>query len=146
MANAPANANHDARMLTLGGGLQRTYQTAWRPTVGVQVTYGQEANLARRKDFSRNILTSRLTVSASPTERVSVSAGLTKQDSLYEQETPGTGIVREDAMWSLDLGANYLWDRHWLIRADLQYIDSSSNDDSYPYRRTLVGLRSRYLF
>jgi hypothetical protein len=106
----------------------------------------KESNLHLRDDLSRQVMTARLTLAANPTERLSISAGLSRQQSSFDLADIAFGTVREDAMWSLDLGANYLWDRHWLIRADLQYTDNESNQGLYNYRRSLVGLRSRYLF
>ena len=146
MAHAQVNAVRDARMLTLGAGVQKTYQSAWRPTVGVQLTYAKEFNLHLREDLSRHVVTTRLSLAANPTDRVSVSVGLSRQQSTFELADIAFGTVREDAMWSADVGVNYLWNRHWLIRADLQYTDNESNQGLYSYRRSLVGLRSRYLF
>ena len=146
LAHAQVNGVRDARMLTLGGGVQKTYQSAWRPTLGLQVTYAKEFNLHLRDDLSRDVITTRLSLAANPTERASVSAGLSRQQSSFELADIAFGTVREDAMWSADVGVNYLWDRHWLIRADLQYTDNESNQGLYSYRRSLVGLRSRYLF
>lgn len=146
MAYAEANAVQDSRMLTLGGGVQRAFQSAWRPTLGVQVTYAKEFNQHLRDDLNRSVMTTRLSLAASPTDRLSVSAGLSRQQSTFELADIAFGTVREDAMWSADLGVNYLWNRNWLIRADLQFTDNESNQGLYSYRRTLLGLRSRYLF
>lgn len=146
LAHADVNAVRDARMLTLGGGVQKTYASAWRPTLGLQLTYAKESNLHLREDLSRNALTTRLSLAANPTERVSISAGLSRQQSTFGMADIAFGTVRDDAMWSVDLGLNYLWDRHWLLRADVQYSDNESNQGLYSYRRSLVGLRSRYLF
>lgn len=146
LAHAQVNEVRDARMLTLGGGVQRTFQSAWRPTLGVQVTYAKEFNLHLREDLSRKVFTTRLSLAASPTEQVSVSAGLSRQQSSFGLADIAFGTVREDTMWSADVGVNYLWNRNWLIRADLQTTDNESNQGLYSYRRTVVGLRSRYLF
>jgi len=146
LAHAQVNATRDARMLTLGGGVQKTWQSPWRPSVGVQVTYAKEFNLHLREDLSRHALTTRLSLAANPTERVSLSAGLSRQQSTFEAADIAFGTVRDDALWSADVGVNYLWDRHWLLRADVQYTDNESNQGLYSYRRSLVGLRSRYLF
>lgn len=146
MAHAQVNTVRDARMLTLGGGVQRTFQSAWRPTLGVQVTYAKEFNLHLREDLSRHVVTTHFSLAANPTERVSVSAGLSRQQSSFDFADIAFGSVRDDVMWSADVGVNYLWDRHWLIRADLQYTDNESNQGLYSYRRSLMGVRFRYLF
>jgi len=77
---------------------------------------------------------------------VSVNAGLSRQVSVFDAADIAFGTVREDVVWSADLGVNYLWDSHWLLRADMQYTDNVSNQGLYSYRRSLFGLRSRYLF
>jgi len=146
LAHATVNALRDARMLTLGGGVQRAFASAWRPTLGLQLTYAKEFNQHLRDDLSRRVTTARLSLAANPTERVSVSAGLSRQTSVFDAADVAFGTTRDDAMWLADVGVNYLWDSHWLIRADLQYTDNVSNQGLYSYRRSLFGLRSRYLF
>jgi len=146
LAHAEVNAVRDARMLTIGGGVQRAFASAWRPTLGLQLTYAKEFNQHLRDDLSRRVTTVRVSVAANPTERVSVNAGLSRQVSVFDAADIAFGTVREDVVWSADLGVNYLWDSHWLLRADMQYTDNVSNQGLYSYRRSLFGLRSRYLF
>lgn len=146
LAHAQANAVRDSKMMTLGGGLQRTFQSAWRPSLGLQVSLAEEDNLHLRYDLSRNVTTARLSLAASPTERLAISAGLSNQQSHFVQADIAFGTERQDTTLGLDLGLNYLWSRNWLLRAELQLSDNASNQALYSYRRTLLGLHTRYLF
>lgn len=146
LAHAEANENRDSHMLTLGGGLQKTLQTAWHPTFGMQLTLAHESNQRLREDLSRDLLTAKLTLAANPSERVGLSVGLSFQQIRHVAEDLGFGSRRADDLVSLDAGVNYLWSRNWMLRADLQVTDNASNQGLYAYRRTLVGLHARYLF
>jgi hypothetical protein len=146
LAHSNANLVRDARMMTVGGGIQRTFASDWRPNLGLQVTYAKEANLHLRNDLSRDLLTARVSGQANPTDRLGLSVGIAWQQGLYDQADIAFGTARRDVMWTGDAGMNYLWSRNWLIRADLQYTDNQSNQALYTYRRLLVGLRTRYLF
>jgi len=146
LAHAPVNDNRDSHMLTLGGGLQKTFRTAWRPTLGLQLTAAHESNQRLRDDLSRDMLTAKLSLVASPSERLGLSAGISAQQVRYEEADIGFGSKRADDLVALDLGANYLWSRNWLLRAEAQVTDNASNQGLYAYRRNLLGLHARYLF
>jgi hypothetical protein len=146
LAHTPANDNRDSHMLTLGGGLQKNFQTAWRPTLGLQLSLAHESNQRLRDDFSRDMLTAKLTLTAGPSERVGLSAGVSAQQARYEKPDIFLLTKRSDDLLALDLGATYLWSRNWLLRAEVQLTDNASNQGLYAYRRNLVGLHARYLF
>ncbi len=146
LAHAVTNESRDSHMLTLGGGLQKTLQTAWHPTFGMQLTLAHESNQRLREDLSRDLLTTKLTLAANPSERVGLSVGLLFQQIRHVAEDLGFGSRRADDLVSFDAGVSYLWSRSWMLRADLQVTDNASNQGLYAYRRTLVGLHARYLF
>lgn len=146
LAYSNQNKVRDSNMLTLGGGLQKSFQSAWQPTLGLQLTWAQESNLHMRHDLDRDAKTVRLSFMANPTERVGVSLGLSRQESNFDFADIAFGTEREDRMWLGDFGINYLWSRNWLLRADVQHTANESNQALYSYRRVLWGLRTRYLF
>jgi hypothetical protein len=121
-------------------------QLAWHPTVGMQLTLAHESNQRMREDLSRDLLTTKLTLAANPSERVALSVGLSFQQVRHVAVDLGFGSKRADDLVSLDAGVNYLWSRSWMLRADMQVTDNASNQGLYAYRRTLVGLHARYLF
>lgn len=141
-----ADKTRDSRMYTLGAGLQKTFTVPWQPTLGFQLTWGQERTLHLNEALDSDIYTARVSLSASPMPRLGLNGGLTYQQSDYQGVDVAFGSVRHDKLYSADLGVNYLWRPNWLLRADMQYTRSDSNQGLYPYRRTLVGLRTRYLF
>lgn len=146
LAHANDNQVRDSRLATLGGGLQKTLQAPWRPTLGLQLTLAEEHNLRIRDDLSRNATALRLSLAASPNERLGLSLGLSSQQNRFGLADVAVGTVREDHTQVLDLGANYLWSRNWLLRAELQVTDNSSNQALYSYRRSFFALHTRYLF
>jgi hypothetical protein len=146
LSHGTANVMRDSKLTTLGGGVQKTWAAPWRPTLGLQLTEAQEHNLHMRADLSRDATTVRLSLAASPSERLGLSVGLSSQQNHFAQADLAIGTVREDQTQVLDLGLNYLWSRNWLLRADAQLTDNTSNQALYTYRRTFVGLHTRYLF
>lgn len=146
LSHGTANVMRDSRLTTLGGGAQKTWAAPWRPTLGLQLTEAQERNLHMRDDLSRDATTVRLSLALSPSERLGLTAGLSSQHNLFAQADLAIGTAREDQTQVLDLGLNYLWSRNWLLRADAQLTDNASNQALYSYRRTFVGLHTRYLF
>jgi hypothetical protein len=139
---------HDSRMLTVGGGLQRTLLTDWRPTFGVQLSVGHEGNVRGRKDYSREIWTAKLTAAANPSERLSFNVALSFQNSSYEGFDSAAALVkpRRDNQMTFDAGVNYLLMPQWMLRADTQWSENDSNLDYYRYPRTVSGVRLRYLY
>jgi tetratricopeptide (TPR) repeat protein len=146
LSHANDNVVRDSRLTTLGGGVQKALPLPWRPTLGLQLTQAQEDNQHLRLDLSRSATTAKLSLAASPNERLGLSVGLSGQDNRFAQADLAVGTARVDHTQVLDLGANYLWSRNWLLRADLQLTDNASNQALYSYRRTFVGLHTRYLF
>jgi tetratricopeptide (TPR) repeat protein len=146
LSHANANLIRDSKLTTLGGGVQKTLAAPWRPTLGVQLTQAHEGNLHMRDDLSRDATTLRVSLAASPSERLGLSMGLSGQQNKFGQADLAIGTVRNDQTQTLDLGVNYLWSRNWLLRFDAQLTDNQSNQALYTYRRSFVGLHTRYLF
>ena len=143
---ADAFEDSDANMVTLGGGLQKTFATPWRPTLGLNLNWSNEANQNMRDWMSRDYVTARFSFSANPTQQLAFSLGLGLTRSDFEEVDLAFGTKRQDNTLVFDAGINYLIDKHWILRSDLQYTENRSNQDLYDYRRTMVGVRGRYLF
>lgn len=148
LKDADGMPDHDSRMITLGGGIQHTLLTDWRPTLGMQLTIGHEGNVRGRKDYSREIWTAKLTAAANPSDRLSFNVAVTFQNSSYEGVDSASldGKLRRDNLVTLDVGVNYLLMPQWLLRADTQWSDNDSNLDYYRYHRSVSGVRVRYLY
>ncbi len=136
----------DAKVFTLGAGVQKTLQSPWRPTLGARVSWSREDNANNRDDLDREVFTTRLSLNASPSERVRVNFDLAYQTSDFGARDVFFGTTRADQTWMAEAGINYLATRNWLLRADVSYTDNDSNQDLYAHRRTLWSLRGRYLF
>ena len=136
----------DANMVTLGGGVQRTLDALWRPTLGLNVSWAREENQNLRDWLSRDFVTARFTLAANPNPQLALSLGLSLTQSDFAEVDLAFGTTRRDQTAVVDAGINYLIDKHWMLRTDLQFTENRSNQDLYDYRRTLFGVRGRYLF
>ena len=143
---ADAFQTSDANMATLGGGVQKTFSSPWRPTLGFNLNWANEANQNLRDWMSRDYVTARFSLSANPSQQLAVSLGLGLTRSDFEEVDLAFGTRRHDDTRVFDAGVNYLIDKHWMLRSDLQYTENRSNQDLYDYRRTVIGIRGRYLF
>lgn len=148
LKDADGMPDHDSRMITLGGGIQHTLLTDWRPTLGMQLSIGHEGNVRGRKDYSREIWTAKLTAAANPSDRLSFNVAFTFQNSSYEGVDSASldGKLRRDNAVTLDAGVNYLLMPQWMLRADTQWTENDSNLDYYRNHRTVSGVRLRYLY
>ena len=143
---AAAHDHLDAKLSTLGGGVRKTLNAPWRPSIGAQLTWAREINLNKLASNDRDMRTARLSLAASPTPKLSINFDLSRQSSDFGAASLPGIPVREDLMWTAEAGINYLLDKHWLLRADVSHTDNDSNLDLFAYRRWLVGVRARHLF
>lgn len=146
LGHADDNAIRDSKLTTLGIGARKTLQTAWRPGLGLQFAYSREDNLEKSDDLSRGQYAIRLTLSASPVDRLGVNAGVGWQRGRYNALDYPFGSTREDTMWQADLGANYALTPHWTLRAEYQWTDNRSNQALYSFKRELFGFKTQYTF
>ena len=146
LGHASNNAIRDSKLTTLGVGARKTLNMAWRPGIGLQFAYSREDNLEKRDDLSRGLYSARLSLSASPMERLGLNLGLGWQSSRYNAVDAAFGTTREDTMWQADLGANYALAPSWTLRAEYQWMDNQSNQSLYTFKRELIGLKTQYTF
>lgn len=140
------NSIRDARALTLGGGLQKTFAGDWRTSIGMQLSLTDESNLNKRADLSRHILSARLFLAVNPTDRVGLSLSAGRQFSEFQAPDIAFNTTRSDQLTSVDLGLNYSLSKSWVIRAEVQWSENASNQDLYPFHRTYGLIKTRYLF
>jgi tetratricopeptide (TPR) repeat protein len=136
----------DATVETFGIGVENTFATAWRPTVGLQLSEAKEDNLAKRLDLSRVLDTWRLSMGLSPTDKIGLLLAYSEQQAAYQGMDLGFNSVRSDTLATLDLILSYSLDSNWTLRADIQQMDNKSNQSLYAFRRTMGGLKLRYSF
>lgn len=141
-----SNSIRDSKSFTYGGGFQKLFSGAWRPALGFQVSSTKEDNLNLRDDLNRTTTTAQLSVSINPTEQLGLLLGISRQHSGFDAPDIAFATVRSDNLWSVDLSANYALSRHWLVRGDVQWSESVSNQDLYAFKRTFSMIKSRYLF
>lgn len=140
------NSSRDSRLVTLVAGVQRALHTDWRPTLGLQLSYGEEDNLQSRVDLSRGIFTGRISLSANPADKLGMTGSVSWQRSRYDAADIAFGTVRQDETWIADLGVNYALNNRWTLRTEAQISENDSNQNLYSYKRKLIGLKTRYLF
>ena len=110
------------------------------------MSIAQDDNLNRRFDLNRDIVTSRAFAGLSPTEKLGLSVGVAEQRSEFKGADIAFGTMRRDRLWSVDLGANYMLSRNWVLRAEVQWSENESNQNLYSFRRAYSVLKTRYLF
>jgi hypothetical protein len=140
------NSVRDSKSIAYSGGFQKAFEGDWRPAIGIQVSVAQDDNLNRRFDLNRDIFTSRAFAGLSPTEKLGLSVGLAEQRSEFKGTDIAFGTMRRDRLWSVDLGANYVLSRNWVLRAEVQWSENESNQNLYSFRRAYSVLKTRYLF
>ncbi len=140
------NSVRDSKSIAYSAGFQKTFEGDWRPAIGLQVSIAQDDNLNRRFDLNRDIVTSRAFAGLNPTEKLGLSVGVAEQRSEFKGADIAFGTMRRDRLWSVDLGANYLLSRNWLLRAEVQWSENESNQNLYSFRRAYSVLKTRYLF
>lgn len=146
LSHATANSVRDANLLTWGGGIQKAFIGTWRPTIALQMTKASESNLHLRDDLSKDSLTTRLSITVSPDDRLSVSTGISHQGTRYALPDIAFTTNREDTTWTADVGISYLWSRSLLFRLNFLSTENESNQGLYAYRRVMSGLSTRYIF
>ena len=143
---SPDNDFRDATMETLGIGLQQSWNVAWRPSVGLQVSDAREDNLNKRPDLSREIASWRISASVSPSDRLGIYLAYAQQHSGYQAADLVFLTVRNDDLQTLDLVLSYALNHDWVLRADWQASENQSNQGLYAYRRSLGAIKLRYAF
>jgi tetratricopeptide (TPR) repeat protein len=136
----------DSTVETAGFGVENAFASAWRPTVGFQLSEAKEDNLANHFDLSRVLDTWRISTSVSPTDKIGLLFAYSEQQVAYQAISPGFDSVRSDVLATLDLILSYSLDPNWTLRADIQQMDNKSNQSLYAFRRTMGGLKLRYSF
>jgi hypothetical protein len=82
----------------------------------------------------------------SPSPFWAFNAGFGYVESRYQAPIPLIEVTRRDRNLTLNLGALYLFDPHWSIRAEYQYARNTSNLELYEYTRHLGAVKLRYEF
>lgn len=141
-----ANEGRDSRLLTFLAGAQKSFDHAWRPTLGMQVSIAEEENLHSNEPLGRDMLSGRFFWEASPSDKFGILGGITWQSSQFKAPAPAFGTSREDELWGMDIGINYAYDKQWIVRAEFQVNENDSNHNLFSYKRKLIGLKTRYLF
>ena len=140
----------DSTLWVMGGGLTRTLDRTFRPTVSAQAFLGAEradSNATQAQaDAERDIYGIqgglRMWLSPAWTLRGSVEA----RYSDYEEAGVFFSQPREEEHYQVDLGLDWRPRANWRIGPHLRVTDHRSNNDLYDYDRTEFQIRARYDF
>jgi len=144
----PDNERRDSELTTLGIGGSRLFAGPLRPQIYGSLYGGQER--ASRDDpdaetlVDRNLFGVRLGVQVNPLPKVSVDLTGQWQRSDYQNEDYLFLRARADDYWNLELGATWLFARHWSLRGSLGYSENDSNIPVNDYDRANARLSVRY--
>lgn len=140
------NSARDANLSALSASYRQVWLTPWQPVLNGSVFYGDERNRQDRDDLGRRLWGASADVTVSPTPFWALNAGVGYSSSDYETAVPLLDVTRRDHNLSANLGALYLIDAHWSVRAEYQYARNSSNLELYEYTRHVGALKLRYEF
>jgi hypothetical protein len=143
---APESNYRDSTMEVLLLGVQKSFAMEYQPLLTLQFSQAKEDNLSKRADLSQDMSTVFLIAMLRPSEKIGVSMTYSVQQSSYQGMDAGFGTWRKDELSTLDLSTSYALDRNWVLKAEWQSSENSSNQALYAYRRTLGALKLRYSF
>jgi hypothetical protein len=129
IAYAGDNSARDADLTALSASYRQIWLSTWQPVLNALVFWGASANV---------------TVSPSPFWALNAGTGYANSD--YEAAIPLLDVTRHDHNVSANLGALYLINANWSVRAEYQYARNSSNLELYEYTRHVGALKLRYEF
>lgn len=144
---SPSGASsRDGNLAMLGASWTRAVAHRWSPVFSLGVSLGEERNEKSRPEYSRDIYGARAALTMQPLEKWSLSAALNYQHSRFKDFFAGSSVFpkREDEYTSLEIGAAYLVDRNWSIRAEGTWVNQDSNIGLYDYGRKVVAIKARY--
>jgi Surface lipoprotein assembly modifier len=146
LAYAGDNSARDADLTALSASYRQVWLVTWQPVVNASVFYGDEHNRQDRGDLGRRIWGGGADVTVSPSPSWALNAGLGYSTSDYEDAVPLLEVTRRDHNFGANLGALYLINAKWSLRAEYQYARNSSNLELYEYTRHVGSLKVRYEF
>lgn len=146
----PDNPLRDATQGIAGIGFSKSLPTAGRPQLFGSLYGGRE----RAEDGSadaqvlvdRDLYGVRLGVQAQLAPKVSGDLTAQWQRSEYQEQDPLFQRQREDELWFAEVGVNWLFQRHWRLRAAVGVSSNDSSISLYDYERTNARLSLRYEF
>jgi tetratricopeptide (TPR) repeat protein len=146
LAYSGDNAARNADLVALSAAYRRVWLMPWQPVLNATVFLGDEHNTEDRDDLGRKLYGGAADVTVSPSPFWAFNAGVGYVDSHYQAPIPLIEVTRRDRNLTLNLGALYLFDPHWSIRAEYQYARNTSNLELYEYTRHVGALKLRYEF
>jgi hypothetical protein len=146
LAYAGENSARDADLTALSASYRQVWLMTWQPVLNASVFYGDERNREDRGDLGRHLWGASANVTVSPSPSWALNAGVGYGNSDYEAAVPLLDVTRRDHNVSANLGALYLIDANWSVRAEYQYARNNSNLELYEYTRQVGALKVRYEF
>jgi Surface lipoprotein assembly modifier len=140
------NSARDANLTALSASYRQVWLTPWQPVLNASAFFGHERNREDRGDLGRRLWGATADVTVSPSPRWALNAGVGYTDSDYDDPIPLLEVTRRDHTKSASLGALYLIDTRWSVRAEYQYARNTSNLELYEYTRQVGALKLRYEF
>jgi hypothetical protein len=140
------NSPRDADLTALSASYRQVWLVTWQPVLNTSVFYGDEHDREDRGDLGRRLWGASADLTVSPSPFWALNAGVGYSRSNYEAPVPLLDVTRRDHDLTANLGALYLIDAKWSVRAEYQYARNSSNLELYEYTRNVAALKVRYEF
>lgn len=142
-----ASSDRDSNLVNFGVGLSRFLGGAWRNSLDVDLSYGQERNQSNRSDLSRDIYAVRLTWNFYPAGRwrALVAGGYTNSDYKGSGSgTPSADTYKLDGFWTTELTLQYQLTRGWSVLGEYIRNQNVSDVAVYEYEQNIMLVNMRY--
>jgi hypothetical protein len=146
IAYAGDNSPRNADLTAISAGYRRIWLTTWQPVLNASVFYGDERNREDRGDLGFHLWGASADITVSPSPFWALNAAVGYAGSDYNDPIPLLDVTRRDHTLSANLGALYLINSQWSVRAEYQYARNNSNIELYEYTRNVAALKLRYEF
>jgi hypothetical protein len=146
LAYSGENAARDSDLVALSAAYRRVWLRPWHPVLNALAFYGEEHNREGRPDLGRRLSGGAADLTVSPSPFWAVNVGIGYVESRYQGQIPLIDVARRDRNLALSLGAVYLIDARWSVRAEYQYFHNASNVELFEYARHVGALKLRYDF
>ena len=142
-----SSTDRDSNLTNFGIGLSRFVGGAWKSSIDVDITLGQERNQSNQPDLSRDIYSLRASWNFYPGGRWQASVVGSYTNSDYkgpEPVAPTADTFKQDEYWTAEFSLQYQLTKGWSVRGEYLRNQNVSNVTAYEYKQDIGLVKMRY--
>jgi len=142
-----ASKDRDGNLANFTFGVSRYLGGAWKSSVDVDITLGQERNQSNNPDLSRDIFGARVSWGFYPGGKWQGSVVASYTNSDYkgpEPVAPTADTYKQDEFVSVELALQYQLTKGWSVRGEYIRNENISNVTAYEFSQDVFLLKMRY--